>query len=108
MISKIDVNAIGPAIVGVSSFLFGVPVATVIAGFAGAWLGLAVGGACSVARGALVVGAGTIVAGYLTPGVLFFVGEIPQRPAAAIIGFFVAHKESQAWLIERVKSWLTK
>lgn len=96
---------IGPAIAGAVSFLFGVPVAVLIASFAGAWMAVAVGERTTFARSSLAILAGTVVSGYLTPASLFFLGEMPQRPAAAIIGFFAVHKDSRTWLLEKVKSW---
>lgn len=98
--------AIGPTIVGAVSFLFGVPVAVLIAAFAGAWMAVAVSERTTFVRSALAILAGTVVSGYLTPGALFFLGEMPQRPAAAILGFFAVHKGSREWLIEKVKSWI--
>lgn len=100
--------SVGPAIVGAVSFLFGVPVAVLIAAFAGAWMAVALGERIPFLKSFLVILAGTVVAGYLTPAALFFVGEMPQRPAAAILGFISVHKDSRDWLIEKVKLWLNK
>jgi len=36
-------TGLGPAIVGAISFLFGVPVAVLIAAFAGSWMAVAIG-----------------------------------------------------------------
>lgn len=101
-------DTIGPAITAATSFLFGVPVAVLIAAFAGSWLAVAVGGATTFARSVLLILAGTVASAYLTPAALYFLGEMPQRPAAAIIGFMAVHKASRDWLIEKVKSWLNK
>lgn len=99
---------IGPAIVGAVSFLFGVPVAVLIAAFAGSWMAVAIGERTAFLRSTLLIISGTVVSGYLTPAALYFLGEMPQRPAAAMLGFFAVHKASRAWLIERVKSWFSK
>lgn len=99
---------IGPAIVGAVSFLFGVPVAVLIAAFAGSWMAVAIGQRTTFLRSSLAILGGTVASGYLTPGALFFLGEMPQRPAAAILGFFAVHKGSRDWLIEKVKSWFSK
>jgi len=101
-------DTIGPAIAGAISFLFGVPVAVLIAAFAGSWLAVAIGERASFGRSALFILGGTIASGYLTPAALYFLGEMPQRPAAAILGFFAVHKASRDWLIEKVKSWFSK
>jgi hypothetical protein len=98
-------TTVGPTFAAAISFLFGVPVAVLIAAFAGAWMAVAVGERVSFARSALAIIAGTVVSGYLTPASLYFLGEMPQRPAAAILGFFAVHKDSRTWLIEKVKSW---
>ncbi|MBI5917783.1 MAG: hypothetical protein HY849_00190 [Nitrosomonadales bacterium] len=94
-----------PAITGAISFLFGVPVAVLIAAFAGSWMAVAVSASTTFARSALAIFCGTVASGYLTPAALHFMGEMPQRPAAAILGFFAVHKPSRDWLIEKVKSW---
>lgn len=99
---------IGPAIAGAVSFLFGVPIAVLIAAFAGAWMAVAVSERTTFARSALAILAGTVVSGYLTPGALFFLGEMPQRPAAAILGFIAVHKGGRDYLLEKVKSWFNK
>lgn len=96
---------VGPTVTAVVSFLFGVPVAVLIAAFAGAWMAVAIGERVSFLKSALIILGGTTVSAYLTPGALFFLGEMPQRPAAAILGFFAVHKDSRSWLIEKVKSW---
>ena len=101
-------STIGPAVVGAVSFLFGVPIAVLIAAFAGSWMAVAIGERTTFLKSFLVILAGTVVAGYLTPAALYFLGEMPQRPAAAILGFISVHKESRDWLIEKVKSWLNK
>lgn len=101
-------TGLGPAIVGAISFLFGVPVAVLIAAFAGSWMAVAIGEKTTFIRSSLTILAGTVVAGYLTPGALYFLGEMPQRPAAAVLGFFAVHKESREWLIEKVKSWFNR
>lgn len=104
----VTIKAIGPAIAAAISFLFGVPVAVLIAAFAGSWLAVAVGEKATFTRSSLAIFCGTVVSGYLTPAALHFLGEMPQRPAAAILGFFAVHKPSREWLIEKVKSWLNK
>lgn len=101
-------STIGPAIAAAISFLFGVPVAVLIAAFAGSWLAVAVGEKSAFAKAVMMIFAGTVVSGYLTPAALHFLGEMPQRPAAAIIGFFAIHKDSREWLIEKVKSWFNR
>lgn len=101
-------DIIGPAIVGAVSFLFGVPVAVLIAAFAGSWMAVAVSERTAFGKSVLVILAGTVASGYLTPAALYFLGEMPQRPAAAVLGFFAVHKESRQWLIEKVKSWFSK
>lgn len=101
-------SSIGPAIVAAISFLFGVSVAVLIAACAGAWLAVAIGERVTFLRSLLTILAGTVVAGYLTPAALYFLGEMPQRPAAAILGFLAVHKDSRDWLIEKVKLWLNK
>jgi hypothetical protein len=101
-------NTLGPALVGAISFLFGVPVAVLIAAFAGSWMAVAVSEKTTFAKSALIITGGTVASGYLTPAALYFLGEMPQRPAAAILGFFAVHKESRQWLIEKVKSWFSK
>lgn len=101
-------DTIGPAITAATSFLFGVPVAVLIAAFAGSWMAVAIGEATTFTRSALTILGGTVAAAYLTPAALYFMGEMPQRPAAAILGFFAVHKASRDWLIEKVKSWFSK
>jgi len=97
-----------PAITGAISFLFGVPVAVLIAAFAGSWMAVAIGERTTFVRSSLAIMAGTVASGYLTPAALYFLGEMPQRPAAAILGFMAIHKASRDWLIDKVKSWLNK
>jgi hypothetical protein len=101
-------STLGPAIAAGISFLFGVPVAVLIAAFAGSWMAVAVGERTSFLSSSLTILAGTIASGYLTPAALYFMGEMPQRPAAAILGFLSIHKASRDWLIEKVKSWFNK
>lgn len=109
MIDQItSLKAIGPALTAAISFLFGVPVAVLIAAFAGAWMGVAVSEKRTFTSSSIMIVVGTVASGYLTPAALHFLGEMPQRPAAAILGFFVVHKESRQWLLERVKSWFNK
>lgn len=98
-------TTLGPAVVGAVSFLFGVPIAVLIAAFAGSWMAVAIGERTTFLRSSLAILAGTVVSGYLTPASLYFLGEMPQRPAAAILGFIAVHKDSRVWLIEKVKSW---
>jgi hypothetical protein len=105
---SISIKTIGPAIAGAVSFLFGVQLAVMIAAFAGAWMGVAISEKTTFARSALAIFCGTVAAGYLTPAALHFMGEMPQRPAAAILGFFAVHKPSRDWLIEKVKSWFNR
>lgn len=105
---SISLKAIGPAIAAAISFLFGVPVAVMIAGFAGSWMAVACDETTTFRHAALSICGGTVAAGYMTPATLHFLGEMPQRPAAAIIGFFVVHKPTRDWLIEKVKSWFNK
>lgn len=101
-------STIGPAITAAISFLFGVPVAVLIAAFAGSWLAVAIGERTTFTRSSLAILAGTVASSYLTPAALYFLGEMPQRPAAAILGFLSLHKASRDWLIEKVKSWFNK
>lgn len=101
-------STIGPSLAAAISFLFGVPVAVLIASFAGAWMAVAVGERTTFLRSAMSILAGTVVSGYLTPAALYFLGEMPQRPAAAMLGFLSIHKASRDWLIEKVKSWFNK
>ncbi|BBE51133.1 hypothetical protein OYT1_ch1586 [Ferriphaselus amnicola] len=101
-------TAIGPAIAGVVSYVFDIDVAVLIAAFAGSWMGVAISESMTVSRAASWIIGGTVSSGYLTPFALVFLGELPQRPAAAILGFFACHQPSREWLIEKVKSWINK
>lgn len=100
--------AIGPALAGIVSYVFDLDVAVLIAAFAGSWMGIAISEAMSLRRAASWIVGGTVTSGYLTPAALVFMGELPQRPAAAILGFFACHQPSRDWLIEKVKSWFNK
>ena len=106
--SAIIKSTVGPFVAGIVSFLFGVPVAVLIAAFAGSWMAVAIGTTANFTRSALTILGGTVASAYLTPAALYFLGEMPQRPAAAILGFFAVHKASRDWLIEKVKSWFNK
>ena len=76
---------------GVSSFVFGLPIAVVLAAFAGACLSLSLAGPRKFIGALGYVLSGTITSAFCTPLALYFAKTLPERPVAFIIGFAVMH-----------------
>ena len=76
---------------GAVSMIFGTEVALVFAGFSGALISLALTGPRGFAKAAGWVTSGTVAAAFISPLAIHYLGSVPSRGVAFLVGFAVMH-----------------
>jgi len=95
-------GALGAVTAGIA-FVFDVPSATLFAAFSGSCLGLAMSQKSQFIQAVTLVFIGTLIAGYMTPVAVKFLGNYPSRGVAFAIALCVIWDTSRGWVLDMIK-----